>query len=283
LVTDGHPILRLDESWTAAQANDTLNNLRQHFPDADNWSLADLPESAATAIRPAGRATYDRIIEAGRHEITRRAGADSPTARQLQTAASEVANAPELSAWRELLAFVGHWLDPNAADPLAALQEFLQRDRFDVQLRGLRLIIPDDLRGSRLRPNGILVISAQRADKSVSKLTLRLADEGVREPSQRITAFTFVSEGTGKLTLRPGDVIWAEVNVRDATETVSVLSWWANGIRNSAYQFDRIELPPRIHRPDQKAEDGIMAAGVTIVPAPERGWPRLPDLLPGVR
>jgi hypothetical protein len=182
-----------------------------------------------------------------------------------------------------LLVFVGHWLDANAAEPLVVLQEFLQRDRFDVQLRGLRLIIPDDLRGSRFRPDGNLVISVQRADKTVSKLTFRLADEGVREPSERVTAFTFVSEGTGKLTLLPGDVIWVEVNVRDATGTVSVLSWWANGIRNSAYQFDRIELPPRIHRADQKAADGMMAAGVTIVPAPERGWPRLPDLLPGVR
>jgi hypothetical protein len=92
-----------------------------------------------------------------------------------------------------------------------------------------------------------------------------------------------VSEGTGKLTLHPGDVIWAEGNVRDGTGTALVLSWWANGIRNSAYQFDRIELPPRIHGPNQKAEDGAAATGVAIVPVPVSGWPRLPDLLPGVR
>jgi hypothetical protein len=283
LIAAMRALLRLDDSWTTAQASDTLQELRQQFPESTSWSLAELPESAANAIRPAIRATYDRIIGAGRQEIARRSGSSSPTVAQLQKAANDVANDSELRAWRELHAFVGHWLDPNAAGPLAALQEFLKRDRFDVQLRGLRLIIPDDLRDSRLRPNSDLVISAQRSDNTVSKLVFRLADEGVREPAQRVTAFTFVSEGTGKLTLHPGDVIWAEGNVRDGTGTALVLSWWANGIRNSAYQFDRIELPPRIHGPNQKAEDGAAATGVAIVPVPVSGWPRLPDLLPGVR
>ena len=85
--------------------------------------------------------------------------------------------------------------------------------------------------------------------------------------------------------LRAGMIHFEEANarVRDASGAALVLSWWANGIRNSAYQFDRIDLPPRIHLPNQKAEDGIPATGVTIAPVPESGWPRLPDSLPGVR
>ena len=154
----------LDDSWTTAQAGDTLQELRQHFSESTTWSLAELPESAANAVRPALRATYQRILDAGRREIGRRAGSDSPTVPQLRKAASEAANVPELCAWRELLAFVGHWLDSRAPSPLAAFQEFLERDRFEVQLHRLRLIIPDDLRGRALRPNGNLVIGA-RADR----------------------------------------------------------------------------------------------------------------------
>ena len=178
---------------------------------------------------------------------------------------------------------LARWLDAQPDDPISALGTFLKQDRFDVELRGLRLVIPDDLKENRLRPQGDLVISVQSADNAVTTLNFRLTDEGVRDAGRRATAYAFAPEGTGRLTMKPGDIIWAELMVRDTAGQAWKLSWWSNGVRTSAYQFDRFSLPPRIHRPEQKPEEGPITAGVSVVFVPERGWPRLPELLPTLR
>jgi GTPase SAR1 family protein len=272
--------LKLSERFAVEDAKSMVAGLRTAFPDAKSWTRDDFSESGALA---ALQSTYERVIDAGRREILRRLKPGGDTPARLRLAAAEMAVAPELGGWRELVSMLARWLDVQPDDPISALGTFLKQDRFDVELRGLRLVIPDDLKENRLRPQGDLVVSVKSADNAVATLSLRLADEGVRDAGRRATAYAFAPEGTGRLTLKPGDIIWAEVMVRDTTGQAWKLSWWSNGVRTSAYQFDRFSLPPRIHRPDQKPEDGPIVPGVSVVFVPERGWPRLPELLPTLR
>jgi hypothetical protein len=201
---------------------------------------------------------------------------------KLRAAVDSFASASELRDYRDLTALVSRLLDPTAPDPVASLVEFLRRDGFPTDIRGLRLAIPNDFKDNRLRPTGKFVISVQRADNSTTTYNFRSVDEGTRDPANRVTVFAFTADAAN-LVLRPGDVVWAEVNLRDSAGAEWKLSWWANGIRSTIYQFDRLALPPRLHRADQKAEDGELTPSIALSLAPDRAWPNLPDLLPGSR
>jgi hypothetical protein len=280
---DGAPVLKLGESFTVAQVPEVLAQLKSHYPEAAKWSLSEVPEPTVRAMRPAIQAAFDRVIEAGRREFLRRlklTGDGAATPERWRTVAGEVATAPEMHDWRDLADFLARWLDPSATNPVTALIEFVKKDIFDIEMRGIRLVIPDDLRENRLRPQGNFVVTVQHADKSMETLTFHPADEGVRDAERRTTTYGFAADGAGKLAVRPGDIIWAEQSLGDTRGAVWKLSWWSNGIRNQVYQLDRLALPPRMHRADQKPEDGTMAADVKAAIVPESGWPRLPDLLP---
>jgi hypothetical protein len=284
LADNGPALLKLTDQFAVADARGVLTALKATYPRSNEWTLRELSEAAARAVRPSLQVNTERVIEAGRLDIARRArNASDPLPQRLRSAVAEFAAAPELREWRELVSTMGRWLDIKGDDPVTALAAFLQYDHFDVNLSGLRLEIPDDLKENRLRPQGNLVISVQQPGQAMNTIRFRLADEGTRDPSRRITTYSFVAEESDRLVVRPGDVIWAEVTVRDSVGQAWTLSWWANGIRSPAYQFDRLTLPPRIHRSDQKPEEGAIAAGVALAFTPERGWPRLPDLFPAMR
>lgn len=284
LTTDGQLPAPLEppKQYAVSDAEHTVTALRSRYPSVFEYSGA-----APAGIRPALQSTWNAVIAAGRQDLADRAKASSKgeplTVPVLRTAAKQLAITAELRDWRELVSLLSRWFPSIGGDPITALTTFLDQTQFNIELRGLRLTIPDDLKDKRLRPNGKLVISAQRSDRSVATLSFHLADEGVRDPNRRTTTFTFVSEGAGKLPVQPGDIIWAEVDVRDTAGQTWKLSWWANGIRNKLFQFDRLMLPPRIHRLDQKPEDGTPAIGVTMTLVPEHAWPKLPDLLPEIR
>jgi GTPase SAR1 family protein len=283
LINESHrpPALKLASSFAVGDAAAVLAEMRKSYP-----RLLEASGEAPAAIRSALQSTWNSVAAAGRSEFANRsksvAGSGSMTVQAMQTAASQFTSVEDLRVWRELTTLLSRWL-PSIGDPIASLTSFLNRQQFDIDLRGLRLTIPDELKDKRLRPNGQLVISAQRADRSVATQSFRLADEGVRDPNRRATTFTFVSEGNGQLTIHPGDIVWAEVDLRDTAGQTWKLSWWANGIRNKLYQFDRLTLPPQVHRLDQKAEEGTPAMGVSLSFVPERAWPKSPDLLPDFR
>jgi hypothetical protein len=73
------------------------------------------------------------------------------------------------------------------------------------------------------------------------------------------------------------------VALRDAGGQEWQFSWWANSHRSAQYQFERLALPPRLHRSGQQIEAGELAGGVQLTPVPDRGLPRVPDLLPSMR
>jgi hypothetical protein len=286
----GRPaVLKLPEPprFTAEQARKVLQSLKQDYPRYAEWTLADLPDVAAPEVRQAARVSFHRAIRAGQAVVLqhfRQVAPDGKVTPQHWLAVADwLPAAPELRDWRELANLLLRLSDENAEDPVTALAAFLRRDHFELELRSVRLAIPDDLKNQHFRPYGPFVVYVQDAERNVHRLMFRPDGDGTRDPRRRLTTYSFAVEGQGTLTVRPADVVWADVPLRDATGREWKLSWWANGGRSAQYQFERLALPPRLHPADQKIESGDLADGVTLTPIPERGLPHVPDLMPDVR
>lgn len=274
--------LDLADDFSVEMAPQVLKNLQTFDPQWAEWSPARFSEAASLALKPQLHRCRQQLIDAGKREIVRRVapaakqGVVSPA--QWRAVGDAFAGDAALRPWRELLVIVTRWLDPQTADPVETLVEFLRRDQFEIDLRGLLLTIPDAIQNQVWKPAGPFIISIQRANARVETVSFRAKDTAGAP-----TGYSFAIEGPGAFVIRPGDSIWAEIKVRDANGGERTLTWWANGVRTAAYQFDRFELPPRMHRADQKPEAGELVLGVTVEFSPDRAWPRLPDLLPALR
>jgi hypothetical protein len=273
--------------FTAEQARDVLQTLKQAYPRYAEWNVDDLPDAAAPEVRQAARTSYQRAIQAGREVVKRHYLQQYPDGKETHerwlAIAGWLPTAPELRDWRELANVLLRLSDPGAEDPVTALAAFLRRDRFELELRDLRLSIPDDLKDQRFQPRSPLVVYVRDAERVDHKLTFRSEAEPVHDARRRITTYSFTVEGPSAVSARPGDLVWADVGLRDAGGGEWQFSWWANGGRSALYQSDHLALPPRLHRPSQPIESGDLAAGVTLTPVPDRGLPRVPDLLPALR
>src|SRR5262249_34535260 len=111
-------------------------------------------------------------------------------------------------------------------------------------------------------------------------LVFRRFGEDRRNAQRTATIYTFVPEGAKTLTYRPGDKLWADLPLKDKDDRDMVFTW-SRG-RSLVYQFERLVRPPRLHRKDQENTAGELKDGVVLSVVPERGVPRLPDLLPVV-
>jgi hypothetical protein len=283
----GRPaVLKIPEPprFTVDSAHEVLQDLQKNYTNAATWTVADLPDVAAPEVRQAARRSYDHAIQAGRLAVLRRWQQIAPdgqeTLARWQTVADGLEAARELRDWRELTNLLARLFDPQSADPVTALTTFLRQSRFELDPRGFRVQIPDDLKDQRFRPQGKLTLSVQNADRKVTSVTFRPEGDGVHDARRRVTTYVFTAEATGPVVDHPGDLLWAELPVRDADGREWKLSWWSVPIRSSLYQFERLTLPPRLYRPEQKVETGDVAAGVVLSPVPEGSVPIVPDLFP---
>lgn len=279
--------LALDDSFSVDKAALVIDEWKALDPEWSKWSPARFSDAAMAALKPQMQNCRARLIDAGRREMVRRvapaAGQTVVSPAQWRAAGDAFAGAADLRPWRELLLVATQWLDPQAVDPVEALVEFLHREQFKIDLRGLRLTLPAAIQGQAWKPAGPFTISIQRVNSTVETVSFRATDQGTMDAARGTTAYRFAVEGTGTMIDFPGDSIWAEIKVRDPNGGEMALTWWSNGVRTAAFQFDRFDLPPRMHRGDQKPEAGELVSGVAVEFSPDRAWPQLPDLLPALR
>jgi hypothetical protein len=270
--------------FTVDQAGERLQALDKAYPSYRQWSLpADLAPGIAAELRRALEVSYDNLVKAGRDAVLRQFQRISTDGKETPERWKQVrdwlaANEP-LRDWDRLALIVVRLLDPKADDPVPALVTFLGQDRFELELRGLSLHVPDDL---KKRPVGRLAVYHRSGDETKPTLSFRILGEGRRDPRRRVTTYTLVPEGGTALTYRPGDLLWAELPLKDTADNRDWLFTWSV-CRSLVYQFERLVRPPRLHLKGQEATAGEVADGVGLTIQPERGVPRVPDLLPVVR
>src|SRR5262249_29872390 len=145
---------------------------------------------------------------------------------------------------------------------------------FAIEIRGLTLEIPDDLK-VRLPDSAMLSVHLQPAtDEKSVVLELRNTGDSKRDDQRRVRIYTFRPGDKQRLTYRPGDTLWAELPVGDG----QMFTWALN--RSTIYQFERLLRPPRLHKSGEPPTKGELAKEVRLQVVPEDGIPRVPDLLP---
>lgn len=271
--------------FTVGDAAERLQRLQEAYPRyKEEFTLADLPEAIVGDVRQAAAASYEQLLEAGREVVLR----------QLQQAAGDGRETPqrwaavrrwllqdpeELRAWRQLARVLTGLKDGSRVDPAAELAEFLDRERFPLELKRLTVEVPDRL---RVRPSGPLSVYHPPTSRTGPALVFEVVGDSQRDPQRRVTVYTFrPTDGKGALTYQPGEELWATLPLRDADKGAWMFTWARS--RSEVYQHERLTRPPRLHRPDQENIAGELAVGVVLRATKGSGIPPVPDLMPVVR
>jgi hypothetical protein len=184
----------------------------------------------------------------------------------------------ELASWRVLARVLVHLSDSkrSEADPVKDLAAFLKRDVFDLDLRRLTIEIPDRL---DKQPTDELAVYLQPAgDKHLFVKT----DNKQRDAQRGVTRYLYRAVKQASIVYHPGDVLWAELPLRDVDKRDQ--DWrftWVRG-RSELYQFERLARPPRLHLKDKPATEGKIVEDVTVT-ITQGSLPLVPDLMPVVK
>jgi hypothetical protein len=285
-VQDRPPLLVIPRppEFTVDDARGRLVELQRAYPEKNQLSIPDdLPDGVAGPLRRAAGEQYEHLLEAGRREVARqlqkRAGPDRQETPQLWRDLRTWLESPEeLTAWRSLAAILGKLHNPDWADPVVVLANFLKKDRFELDVRRPTLTVPIPL---NVRPVGKLLIYHSRVSAQAPALVLEVADTST-DMAARVRTYTFRPEGEGRLlAFQPGDSIWATLQVERDGSPDWVLTWARS--RSSVYQFEHLTTAPQLHRKDQEPAQGETAAGVALTFSPPSGVPAVPDLMPVVK
>jgi GTPase SAR1 family protein len=268
-----------------ALARQRLEALRRYYPDYETWSPATLPDPVRPQIVGRLQRTFDLAIRNGQRMIAERLRADNPTGPERHTDWLQIADwimSPSVREWRELATILAKLLNPSAEDPALTLAGFLRKPAFDIELRKLKLRIPDNLRGQRLRPAGPLVVYYRgAADENAPYAPIRFKQVGepARDPEGAALSYTFqLEEGDGKFRYKPGDIFWADLRLKEGDRDWQLT--WARR-RSASYQFERLTTEPSLHDPQRDISTGEFAEGVQIT-VTDGKLPAIPALLPEV-
>ncbi len=288
LLPDRPPVLVFADGATATPADlrSRLQELKKAYPRHDEeFRPANLPEAAAGDIRQAAKANYANLLEPGREAVLGRLQAAAPggeeTAARWQDVQRWLQGGPEeLADWRVLARILRRLGDPDAgdADPVSEMVLFLNRDRFDVQLRRVSLAIPVDL---GVAPQGNLSV-VHEAEGKTTTLTLEPFGDPQRDPGGRTRTYTFRAGAADTVVYRPGDVLYARLSLRKLGESGEWQFTWARG-RSRRYRFEVLSRGAFLHAAGAEPSQGKYLEDVRLVPGADSRVPTPPDLMPVVR
>jgi hypothetical protein len=278
--------LDIPDRFPLAQARTHWQRLERFYPRLpQEIPVLELPAAVAEEIRRTARNSYDHLIETGREIVFTQLQQASPDGKETPELWNSLrpwlANPEELREWRMLATLLAQVQDPTARDPVTVLADFLRKDRFELDLQRLTLEIPYD---RKLRPTGSLTVSHGPASGEAAPVwVFKLIDEdGRREPQRRVTVYNFLRDSSTPLTYLAGDKFYAHVPVKKDADGRAWMLTWARD-RSEMYQFECLAKPPRLHRKDQSNTEGDLAEDIKLTSFPERGIPKVPDLIPVVK
>jgi hypothetical protein len=259
-----------------------LENLYPRF--SQKIAALQLPAAVADEVQGTARNSYNHMMETGREVVLTHlqdASLDGKETVELwKSLRPWLTNPGELREWNKLAKLLAQVRDPSVKDPVMILVDFLRRDRFELDVKRLTLEIPFD---HKLRPTGPLsVFHGPAAAEAAPTWVLKLSNEdGRREPQRRVTVYDFLRDSGAPLTYVPGDQFFAHLPVKKEGDDRAWLLTWARS-RSALYQFECLERPARLHRRDQPNTAGDLVEDTKLTVDGERGFPRVPDLVPVV-
>jgi hypothetical protein len=277
---DRSPVLVVPAGCTLGKARTLFAQLRTAYPNyRTDFVPEGLPDAVLPKIKVAARRSYAALLPAGQAEVLRQLKAGvkgKESAAGWEGVRRWLGSPRELEGWDQLAAVLARLANPDAEDPVRALASFLGRDRFLIEVRTVKLEVPERL-GVRPRSDARLAVYHPASDRQPA-LVFEPSDDPRRDARKRVWTYTYrLAEGR-RIRYQPGDKLWAELPLPEKR----VFTW--SEARSARYQFERLRQPPRLQRAsDRDLTAGPLQKNVVLSFRPEDGVPRVPDLLPRVR
>jgi hypothetical protein len=280
-VPDRPPVLVFPEQCPLELVRARRQELARAYPGYEKeFTLEDLPDAVKGKVRQVAETNYRYVLEPARAVVLRQlqqagSGPDETPARW-DAVRAWLREPEELAAWRVVAGVLARLVEPDAADPVTALQSFLAKPTFTLSLSRVVVVVPDSL---KVRPGASAAFNVNHPASGGGRSPLTLEQFGDRErrTAERAWAYAFRLPEEQRITYRPGDALWATLALNDDT-----MFTWARA-RSATYQFECLRRPPRLHGKDQENTAGTLQEGVRLTILPEDGVPKVPDLMPVVR
>jgi hypothetical protein len=264
-------------------ARDRVAELRRAYPRwKDVFTLGGLPDTLAGSLRSAARSNYEKLLPSGQAEVLRHLQAASPDGKETLEHWRELrpwlADPEELRAWRVLAEALGRLQSPDWTDPVSDLAAFLNRDQFEIDLKGLTLEIPLSLNA---RPAGKLSVYHPASSPQGPALAFTVGEPQL-DSERRVQVYSLRLDGAPHaLTYHPGDKLWADLPAGYGDSADWMLTWVRG--RSEVYQFDHLRRAPQLHPKDQDVSRGEVAQGVYLNAREGSQLPAVPELMPVVK
>jgi hypothetical protein len=257
-------VLDVRDPFRLEDAGPLVRQMQQAYPAyATDFTLDRLPDKVRQEVARAALARYRTLLAPARALVLQKR-------KQLgwDGLRDWLKNPTELADFAVLARTLARLFDhAEPADPVVDLRSFLERKRFTIYPGTLLLEVPDDF-SERVPPNAPLTITHVGPDGDRHTLVYRVdPDRTDHDEANAVTRYVLLREEGERIGYRPGDELNAELRLR-------------NGERLT-YSFERLVRPPRLHRANQRPEEGSAEDDIYLrAPAGDEGIPRLPDLLP---
>ncbi len=279
--------LDIPRKFTLTQARRFRDELERMYKAYQSDFVFDkLPDAVRPTVDQAARTSYEHLLEPARAVVLqqlRRAGSGAEETRaRWQGVRDWLRDPKELEDWRALARVLIRLQDPagphapETVDPVGALADFLERASFSITLRRLTLEIPDDVGRKPAADAALAIYHPASAGEDKPALTFKPSGEGERDARRRVRIYSFRLEESKTLPYRPGDALWATLQLQDEW----TLTWVR--CRSLMYQFERLSRPPRLHKNAEPASRGKREQEVRLLFLPPDDIPRVPDLMPVV-
>lgn len=268
--------------FSLERARSRVQELQGAYPNFQrDFVLTGLPDAVVPEVRQAARTNYDYLLKPAREAVLQQLQAsgtgEAETVSRWEKVSTWLAGNPqELAAWRVLALVLARLNDADAIDPVTALVDFLQKSKFTIDVRLVTLEVPESYR-ARPAAGANLAVYHPATNADQPAIVCEPSGEGERDAQRRVMVYKFRAGERQRLTYTPGDVLWASLALREG----QIFSWMR--CRSTTYQFERLLLPPRLHKSNEPSNAGTPADNVRLTITPADGVPGVPDLLPEVR
>lgn len=263
-------------------AAERLQALKNQYPESKTWSLTRFSETVRPQLEVRLKTLIDLAISEGQKMILNKFKVINPNGETLNDwlKISDWLMTSEVQPYREFALFLTRLYDPVAGDPVNLMVDFLRRTSFNIELRELRLSVPDTVEMMQLTPvDPLQVHHLPQGDSKVQTISLQQVGEAIKDKTGRWVYTYMLKDGEPRFTFKPGDTTWATLKLRAGTKPMQFT--WAKG-HSLMYQFERLTREPRVHEPDKANTTGPYADGVQLTVA-KGTLPQIPALLPVVK
>ena len=247
--------------------------LKKLYPDFETWDLIKLPVTHQKALAERMRQARDRLEAEGQTIILQKLALMKADTIEDWRALMPWLKGPEFAPWRELYGVVAKSVVPKLPDPVEDLASFVAKDRFDLTIKSVRVTIPDGLKTKPLIPTSGFRLYA---GEPLRAFEFPQVGQPIVGGDQRI--YFFEPKEPWSLMYNPGQGMFADLDLNSGG--VPWVLTWARS-RSSLFQTEKPKREPRLHRPDQKPNEGESLTNIDVLITGD--WPTVPILVPVVR